>query len=149
MLLLLSWIVATANDYAKSLIIRAKDGTKATYVLSDYPKIKFTETDLVIINKGMQINYPLENMSHITYEDVDITNVEAIKNGGRFSFDNGLLSFSQMPPNSVITILTSTGSLVIKEQNISSGEYVIPVSRLNSGVYLVKVNGLTFKVALK
>lgn len=136
-----------AQENKTQLIVWAKDGTKVAYLLSEKPKISFTETDLVITANDLEVNYALENMARFTYEsngNTAIRNLESDK--ALFKFEGESLLFPALKANSSIAIYALNGTLVLKKTIRQNGEYAFPLSNLNAGVYLVSVNGLIYKI---
>lgn len=136
-----------AQESQTQLVVCAKDGTKVAYILSDEPKITFTESDLVITVNGVEVNYSLEKMARFTYESSDntvITNLETDE--ALFKLEGELLLFLALESNSTIAIYTLNGALVMKKTIQQSGEYAFPLSSLDAGVYVVNVNDLTYKI---
>ena len=149
--LLLALIFVSYNILAQEnniqLVVWAKDGTKVAYMLSEKPKITFTETDLVITANDIEVNYALENMARFTYEsngNTAIRNVESDELS--IKLDGESLLFPDLKANSSIAIYTLNGTLVMKKTIRQDGEYVFPVSSLSDGVYMISVNGLTYKI---
>ena len=146
-LLLLLSLSAIANEPVTNLIVWAKDGTKVAYALCEKPKVTFTETDLVITAKGVEVNYALENIARFTYEVDEATSIKGAGNEGPLFICNGeSLLFPSLPFNATIAIYTFDGLLVLKETVKTTGEHVLPLNSLHNGVYLVNVNGFTTKI---
>lgn len=140
-------IVAKAENNLTHLVVWAKDGTKKAYALAEKPKVTFTETELVITTKGVEVDYPLENMARFTYEDDSpdaITNLQTDELS--FKLDGESLLFPALKANSTVSVYTLKGTLVFKKTVCQNGEYAFPLSNLNAGVYMVNVNGLTYKI---
>lgn len=137
-----------AENNPTNLVVWAKDGAKVAYALTEKPKVTFTETDLVIEVKGMEVCYPLNNMSLFTYEEDNITTaITNLKTGdSSFKFNGESLLFPELKANSYVSIYTLDGILVFNKLIPQDGEYAFPLSNLNAGVYLVKVEGLTYKI---
>ncbi len=136
-----------ANEVRTHLVVCAKDSTKVAYALAEEPKVTFTETDLVIKTKNIEVNYVLENMARFTYEyrpSVGITNLKSDEL--LFCLDGEFLLFPTLQANSSVYIYTVNGALVFKKTVQEEGEYSFPISDLSSGVYLVSVNGLIYKI---
>lgn len=147
MLLPLLSIVAAANEPKVYLVVWAKDGTKVAYALEDKPKVTFTETDLVITAKGIDVNYLLENMARFTYEYEEASSITNLRTDeSPFKLDGESLLFPSLKANSIVAVYSLNGSLVFQKTVRQSGEYAFPLSNLNAGVYLVNVNGLTYKI---
>lgn len=139
-----------AQENKTQLMVWAKDGTKVAYVLSEKPKITFTETDLVITANNIEVNYALENMARFTYESNDNTAIRNIESDEvSFKLDRESLLFPDLKANSSIAIYALNGTLVLKKTIRQNGEYAFPLSNLNAGVYLVSVNGLIYKIVKK
>lgn len=140
-------LIAKAEDYSKSLVIWAKDGTKVAYSLAEKPKITFTDTDLVITTNGIEVNYMLEKMARFTYES---NNESAIINlqteDTPFKLTGEALLFPALKANNTVSVYYLNGSLVFKKTVRQNGEYALPLSKLSTGVYMVNVNGLTYKI---
>ena len=146
--LLLGFSIFTkAENNPTNLVVWAKDGTKVAYALTEKPKVTFTETDLVITAKGVEVNYSLENMARFTYESNDesaIINLQTDKSP--FKLTGESLLFPALKANSTVSVYSLNGTLVFKKTVRQTGEYAFPLSNLNAGVYMVNVNGLTYKI---
>lgn len=147
LLITLSSLSAIADEIKTHLVVWAKDGTKVAYALDERPKVTFTEIDLIISSKGVDVNYTLDNMDRFTYESGDNTAIRNLKTGEvSFRLDGESLLFLNLSVNSTVSLRTLNGTLVFSKTIQEPGEYSFPLSSLNSGVYLVTVNGLTYKI---
>ena len=149
--LLLALIFVSYNIMAQEnntqLVVWAKDGTKVAYMLSEKPKITFTDTDLVITANDIEVNYALDNMARFTYESNGNTAIRNIESDEvSIKLDGESLLFPDLKANSSIAVYTLNGTLVVKKTIRQDGEYVFPVSSLSDGVYMISVNGLTYKI---
>lgn len=143
-------LLASAQEPKSFLVVWSKDGTKVAYALTEKPKITFTETDLVITAEGVDVNYPLENMSRFTYEANDDTAIRDLKTDDvSFKLDGESLLFLDLSPNSTVSLNALNGNVIFSKTVQTAGEYAFPLSNLNAGVYLVTVNGLTYKIVKK
>ena len=149
-ILMLLPLLASAQEPKSFLVVWSKDGTKVAYALTEKPKITFTETDLVITAEGVDVNYPLENMSRFTYEANDDTAIRDLKTDDvSFKLDGESLLFLDLSPNSTVSLNALNGNVIFSKTVQTAGEYAFPLSNLNAGVYLVTVNGLTYKIVKK
>lgn len=141
-------ISAMAEDIKTQLVVWAKDGTQVVYALAEKPKVTFTETDLVITTKGIEVSYSLENMARFTYEDETVTAITNLQTDKSLVILEGeSLLFPALKANSTVSVYSLNGTLVFKKTVQAAGDYSFPISNLNTGVYLVSVNGLTYKLA--
>lgn len=149
-LLLIFCISVMADEPKSNLVVWAKDGTKVAYALNEEPIVTFTETDLVIIANGVEVNYSLDNMARITYETNEFNSIRDLKtNDMLFKLDGESLLFPFLSTNSTVSIYALNGILVFKKTVQAAGEYSFPLSYLNAGVYTITVNGLTYKIVKK
>lgn len=140
-------IFAKAENNPTNLVVWAKDGTKVAYALAEKPKVTFTETDLVITAKGIEVNYSLENMARFTYESNDESAIFNLQTDeSLFKLTGESLLFPALKANSTVAVYSLNGALVFKKTIRQNGEYAFPLSNLNAGVYMINVNGLTYKI---
>ena len=149
-LFLIFCISVMADEPKSNLVVWAKDGTKVAYALNEEPIVTFTETDLVIIANGVEVNYSLDNMARITYETNEFNSIRDLKtNDMLFKLDGESLLFPSLSANSTVSIYALNGILVFKKTVQAAGKYSFPLSYLNTGVYTITVNGLTYKIVKK
>lgn len=140
-------IFAKAENNPTNLVVWAKVGTKVAYALAEKPKVTFTETDLVITAKGVEVTYSLENMARLTYEDNTLTAITNLQTDeSTFKLDEESLLFPALKVKSTVSVYSLNGALVFNKTVHQNGEYAFPLSNLNAGVYMVNVNGITYKI---
>jgi hypothetical protein len=136
------------NAKETQLIVWAKNGEKVAFLLSENPKIKFSETDIIITSKDMIVTYSLENMLRFTYENEINTSVINV-NDNLLKFDGEVLLFPNLKVNSNIAVYTLVGKVVFSKTTDVNGDFLFPVSYLEAGVYIVNVNGIIYKILKK
>lgn len=143
-------LMSMAEDIKTHLVVWAKNGTKVAYALTEEPKVTFTETDMVITAKGVEVNYSLENMARFTYESNDeSTSINLNTDKECFKLNGETLLFPSLSAKSTIYIYSADGKLFFKKTIQTAGEYSFPLSSLSAGTYLVTVNGITYKIVKK
>lgn len=148
LLLLLCSFLMRINAKETQLIVWAKNGEKVAFLLSENPKIKFSETDIIITSKDMIVTYSLENMLRFTYENEINTSVINV-NDNLLKFDGEVLLFPNLKVNSNIAVYTLVGKVVFSKTTDVNGDFLFPVSYLEAGVYIVNVNGIIYKILKK
>lgn len=128
-----------------ALIIWAKDGTQVAYALNEEPKVTFTENSMVISSKGIEVDYPLQDMARFTYGNEVNAVIDLKTDKSPFKLDGESLLFLALRPNSTVSVYSQNGTLVSQKTVRQGGEYVFPIGNLANGVYVVKVNGVTYK----
>lgn len=141
---------AMAEDLKTHLVVWAKDGTKVAYAFDEKPKVTFTEVNLGITAKGIEVEYALDNMARFTYEYSDNTAIRDLKTDEiSFKLEGESLLFLNLSANSTVSLHALNGTLVFSKTVSNAGEYSFSLSNLNAGVYLVTVNGLSYKIVKK
>lgn len=143
-------LLAKAEDKLTHIIVWAKDGTRVAYALDKEPMITFSETDMIIATKDIEVNYALENMDRITYGDSNASGIRNINSGEPiYRWDGEALIFPSLVCNSTVSLYSLNGMMVFTENIKESGEYFFSLSNLNTGIYVVKVNNITYKLIKK
>ena len=143
-------LLAKAEDKLTHIVVWAKDGTSVAYALDEEPMITFSETDMIIKSKSIEVNFVLENMDRITYGDSDASGIRSIKSDEPiYRWDGEALIFPSLVCNSTVSLYSLNGRMVFTENIKESGEYSFSLSNLNAGVYVVKVNNITYKLIKK
>ena len=138
-----------ANDFA-NLVLWRKNAEKVVFALFKKPKITFSEAEMIINTDGFEFNYPLDDLSHFTYENVPETPIVDIKTDEVvFKMDGESLLFPSLSANTVIAIYETSGIMLFNKKITRAGQYAFPLSDLKSGIYIVKVNNLSYKIIKK
>ena len=148
--LLIGLAVPLVSSASTALIVHAKDGSKVSYILSERPRVSFSEDSLIITSEATVVNYPLTDMWKFTFseedEDTGVNNIPADE--ASLSINSGVIVLSGCKEGSTARICT-TGGTVVHNEKLSSDSWTYPLSLLPSGIYLVTINGTTFKIAKK
>ena len=132
------------------MVIWTKDGTPIAYALAENPKVIFTETNLIITSKGVEVIYALDKMARFTYEYDEETFIKNLQtNEVTFKIKDESLLFPALKAHSTVSIYSISGTLVFKKTVQTAGEYSFPLSSLTAGTYLVTANGVTYKIVKK
>ena len=146
-LLLLSSIMAMADEPKSRLVVWAKDGTKTYFDLAESPKTTFRDNNLVITSESMTISYPLEQVLRYTY-DLASTGIEGIglEKTVLISQRGDALTLENLKPGTAVTLYTVDGKLVMAHAAGESRSVTISLSDRPSGVYIVKASNVTYKM---
>lgn len=140
-------LTVAAQNKMTHLVIMAKDGTKVTYAFEDIPKVTFTQSDVVITTKNLDVKHPLHDMDFICYEANDVTGINDIMIENKpFRFVSDSLIIPKLKSNSTVSIYNMGGSIVLQKTIQKEGDYAISLSNLETGIYIVTVNGLSQKI---
>ena len=143
-------IEAKAKDVRNCLVIWTKNGNQVAYALKEKPTITFNEKEMRIIGNTINVTYSLDQFARYTYENKETDGIKSIytdKIMGKYDGEN--LFFPSLKSNSIVSIYTIRGVIILKKIIQEDGEYEFSLSSLKEGIYLVNVNGITFKIEKK
>lgn len=133
-----------------TLVVCAKDGSKVAYALSEKPLVTFSETDLIVKTKSLEVNYPFDKMDRLIYEYEALDDkVDLLTDGQAMINKGGYLLFPELKSGDSVMIYSSNGVLVADKKMGADGEYVFPLNEVPIGIYMVKVNDVTYKIVKK
>lgn len=133
-----------------TLVVCAKDGSKVAYALSEKPLVTFSETDLIVKTKSLEVNYPFDKMDRLIYEYEALDDKVDLLTDGQAMINKGdYLLFPELKSGDSVMIYSSNGVLVADKKMGADGEYVFPLNEVPIGIYMVKVNDVTYKIVKK
>lgn len=150
LLLAFASVLTVAAKPIINLAVYAKDGLKVWYALDEKPKITFTDTDLIITTKGVEVSYPLKDMARLIYENKEVTGIKKLHDDKvLFTLDGESIIFPCLKIKDIVSLYAINGTLIFKKNISTDGEYAFSLSDIAKGVYIVKVNSLTYKILKK
>lgn len=150
LLLAFASVLTVAAKPIINLAVYAKDGLKVLYALEEKPKITFTDADLIITTKGVEVSYPLKDMARLTYENKEVTEIKNLYDDKTsFTLNGESIIFPCLKTKDVVSLYATNGTLIFKKDISTDGEYAFSLSDVERGVYIVKVNSLTYKIMKK
>ena len=151
LLISISFASLKANDrYTLCISVHSKDGSNVLYALEEKPKITFTDVDLIITTKGVEVSYPLKDMARLTYEKKEVTDIKNLYNDNvSFSLDGESIIFKALKTKDIVSLYAINGTLIFKKFISTDGEYAFSLSGIKSGVYIVSINELICKIVKK
>jgi len=130
------------------LVVWQRDGQKEYYDLGEYPKTKFSGTDIVIETGVISVTYPLEKVLRYTYETVPtgINGTQRDAMSIHIIYKDDVLKIYGLAPTTSVFVYATDGHLVASHAAGSETPVEISLSPLPHGVYFVKVNDVTYKI---
>lgn len=139
-----------AQNFPNTLVVWAKDGSSTICALKDLPIVSFTETDLLISSQSAEYIFPLENMSRLSYNYDESSEIYDIKNEEKnIKINNNTIIFPSLKANNTISLFTANGTEIFKKLVSKNGSYSFSIDDLKPGVYLIKVNKSSYKIMKK
>lgn len=146
----LFFVSSAIAEEKTTLVVCAKDGSKVAYALSEKPLVTFSETELIVKTKSLEVNYPFDKMARLIYgyEALD-DKVDLLTDGQAMINKGDYLLFPELKSGDSVIIYSSNGVLVADKKIGADGEYVFPLNVVPIGIYMVKVNDVTYKIVKK
>ena len=155
--LLLGALCASASAAGiVSMTVHTTDGASTCIAMeSDMTATVFNKTLVLNCEKGT-IEFAAEDVVKWTYSDepgddslwglAAIGDVAGDSNDAAMTTEGGILSVSNLPQNSKVSVVSVSGSVL--RQATVSGEYVMSLGDFTPGIYIVTVNEKSFKIAI-
>ena len=141
----------SADSVATSLIVHTKDGSQVAFLLSERPKVSFSDGYLLISSSEADATYPLSDVLMFTFEEIEseatgLSLLPADENS--FALEGGAIVVTGLKEGSTAKVYT-IGGITIHSEKVDGGTWTYSLSSLSSGVYIISINGKTFKIAKK
>ncbi len=138
MMMLACQTLAFADGSA--LLITFNDGTTASYVLSEKPKVTFGGGNLLIQTGEASAEYARADVSRFTFIDAGEAGIEHLGQGSMaFEYQNNVVRIA----GAAVEVYATNGSLVRK------GTGTVSLDDLTAGVYILKIKNQTIKIIKK
>lgn len=123
-----------------ALLITFTDGTTASYVLSEKPRVTFGQGTLLITSAGASAEYERATISRFTFVDAAELGIGPLTEGSMvFEYDGTTVRMAGAP----IEVFTTGGTLIVR------GTGSVSLSSQPSGIYVVRSGRHTVKVVKK
>ena len=119
-----------------ALLITFTDGTTASYVLSEKPRVTFGQGTLLITSAGASAEYERATISRFTFVDAAELGIGSLTEGS-VAFEYVRLA------GAPIEVFTTGGTLIVR------GTDSVSLSGLPSGIYVVRSGRHTVKIVKK
>lgn len=141
----------STDSVATSLIVHTKDGSQVAFLLSERPKVSFSDGYLLITSSEADATYPLSDVLMFTFEEIEseATGLSLLPaDETSFALEGGAIVVTGLKEGSTAKVYT-IGGIMIHSEKVDGGTWTYSLSSLSSGVYIISINGKTFKIAKK
>lgn len=137
-LALLCQTLAFADGSA--LLVTLRDGTTATYVLSEKPTVTFGATTMTVMVSDASTVYERGDVGQMTFIDAEEAGIAPLSEGSTyFEYKNNTVRMQ----GAAIQVYTPDGTLVKEAVDTAS------LDALPDGVYIIRMNRQSVKVIKK
>ena len=142
--LLLLVFKAHANEH-KTLVVEMYDGSTASFLLADKPKITFASELIKITSERYSMEFLLSDVKkyHFAEKEVSTAITETLAES-KATLEDNMLIVTGIDVDETITIYTIDG-ISVKQATAINGSCYISLNELSNGIYIVTFNNTTFK----
>lgn len=135
-----------AQNQLTHLLINTNEKNVIAYALNETPVVSFEDDFLIIKSGDSEFSYPLESIEKISYGiEVSAGLVNILTDEPSFKLNGDAIIFSNIKPNSHITVHSMAGLMILDKKVLEEGEFCLPISDLISGIYIISVNKIAHK----
>ena len=148
--LLLSFMLlfVGATAFAQNaLVVELRDGSSATFLLADKPRVTFAVEQLNIVSPSASMEFNRSDIKNWHFASAP-TSIEDVTVDAKATLEGNNLVITGITEDTAITLYTVSGA-VVKRSAAINGNCTIPLDDLTAGLYLVKHNNTTFKFLKK
>ena len=138
--------------YAQNtLTVHQKDGQQFSFGFEEKPVVTFTETELVVNTKGVELRYELTRFSKFTFDDKEPIEdaVPVITSKASITLDEYTVSISGAKVGIAVRLIASEGRTLKQYKTDADGSVTFSISELPEGLYVIASESLTCKILKK
>ena len=144
--MLLLFVVATASAQS-ALVVELRDGSNATFLLAESPRVTFAGEQLSIVSSSATMEFNCRNVKNWHFVDTP-SSVENIAAEAKVKLEGGALLISGITDDTAIALYSVDG-VAVKHSAVIGGTCTISLDDIQAGIYIVKFNNTTFKFLKK
>ena len=141
-------LAVCCTGYAQnSVTLYLKSGRSVSYTFQEKPVMSYSGNELLVSTQEVQIQYALESISKLCFEDNSQTTVEEVINADvRFAVSADAITLTGEKPESDIYIYDMNVVCAGRNSTDAEGNAEISIRELKEGLYVVKTVSLSFKI---
>ena len=136
-----------------AMTVSLKNGSHGYFAFKAKPVISFTDTDVVFATSdGVSVTYPLADLIKFTFETVDPTEVEGIKDDVKkvvLSIDEYSITISGAKAEEQVQLIGTDGKVLGTYKTDDNGSVQFSVAELPEGSYIVSSQEVSAKILKK
>lgn len=145
--LLLFFAVGLSAQGQTALVVELRDGSCASFLLAEQPKITFEGEMMSIVSSKTDMEFVRSEVKKYRFVD-SVASIAEVEDASQATFDGNTLIVSGLSDETVVTVYTLSG-LSVKKSTPSSGVCTISLESLPSALYIVNYNNTTIKILKK
>ena len=146
-LLSLTLMVASLAAWAEAgFYVMDNQGVCVEYVFLDQPSWTFEGNNLVITTVESSVEYPMDDVAKIVFDDIVHTGLNEVKVDEMIRFVNGGVELAGFAANTAVTVYNLQGQQVATYRTGKAGSLNLSLDGLDQGIYIIKANKSTIKI---
>jgi uncharacterized protein YbaP (TraB family) len=138
-----------AADGLTTMKIFQNDGSEATIMLADEPKVMMNDQTLSVVTAQQTLQFSLDKLTRFVFtdgSDQSGINANSLK---QYSFISNVMILSSLKVGSKVNVYTVDGSIVDTHEVGSDGTATVSLQNFKNGIYLIKTLNGTYKLIKK
>lgn len=134
-----------------TLTVHQKDGQQFSFGFEGKPVVTFTDTELVVKSKEIELRYELAKFSKFTFDEKDpIENAVAITpSKASITLDEYTVCISGAKADINVRLIALDGSNIEQYKTNTDGSVTFSIAELPEGTYIIESESLTCKILKK
>lgn len=134
----------------RSVTVHLKNQTTVTVDLAEDLAVRFNDLEMIVSGSSVENRRVIIEKSDIDKFEHSLTAGidNAVTDAGTPVFENGAMSFSNLPAGTQVQVFDIAGR-ELRNETAVGGNFTLDLSTLTSGTYVVNINGKSFKIAVK
>ncbi len=134
-----------------TLTVHQKDGQQFSFGFESKPVVTFTDTELIVKSKGIELRYELARFSKFTFDEKEIDDavIPIVENKTSITLDEYTVSISGAKADIIVRLMASDGRTIEQHKTDADGSVTFSISELPEGLYIIASESLTCKIIKK
>ena len=143
-------LLAQETDMVQKLVISKNDKTEISFLLSEEPKIKFSESDysiMEIVAASSKIELSTSKLNKMTLVSMDNSKIDDLlsPSGTSFTWQGDALLIDVNMGNTMMSVYSIDGKQILSK-TLLPGRHALSLSSLPKGACVIKINDNTYKI---
>ncbi len=134
-----------------TLTVHQKDGQEFSFGFESKPVVTFTDTELIVKSKGIELRYELARFSKFTFDEKEIDDavIPIVENKASITLDEYTVSISGAKADIIVRLMASDGRTLEQYKTDADGSVTFSIAELPEGTYIIESESLTCKILKK
>lgn len=132
-----------------TLVVNLRDGTSASFALSDKPRITFSGASMSIVSAGSDAEFVRTDVKNYVFNDLATSIDNALEGEATVLADACGVTLSGLPCGTPVAVYSVGGQCVARDSADNDGRCTLSFGDLPRGIYIINYNSTTIKYLKK